>query len=318
LTDISNSSSRMTGSKRQVLAVELIGAPSSAGAFSRGQENAPAALRSAGIVEQLVKAGVAVTDAGDLPLQPWRPDRASPRAQNVDLVLANATGVRDRVANALRAGRRVLVLGGDCTTGLGTLAGAAVASHTEPSWLYFDLHADLNTTMSVPDGALDWTGMAHALGLADTIASLCAIGGVVPLIAPQRVILFSHDLGEATVWERQQIELLSLRRISHEEVHSDPTGMAVSALGQLKAQRPIVLHFDIDAINFTDAPLSEHTGRGSGIPLKAALTALRELMADDRVCAVTVTELNPQHAAADPAMLSIFVSGLVSAMAATR
>lgn len=81
---------------------------------------------------------------------------------------------------------------------------------------------------------------------------------------------------------------------------------------------PIVVHFDVDAITFTDAPLSEHTGRRSGIPLNAALQALRELLADERVCALTVTELNPHHAGADAASLSTFIAGLVSAVAGTR
>ena len=297
-------------------ALHLLGAPSSAGAFSRGQEDAPAALRRAGIVEQLVRAGVPVTDRGDLPLQPWTPDRAAPRAQNADLVLANARGVRDGTAEALRAGRRVLVLGGDCTTGLGTLAGAVAAGHGQPSWLYFDAHADLNTTTSVPDGALDWTGMAHALGLADTVEALRQIGGAVPLTAPHRVLLFSHDLSAATAWEREQIERLALRRTPSEAVGDDPVGAAAAALEQLDGQAPIVVHLDVDAINFTDAPLSENTGRTIGSPLAAALQALRTVMADARVCALTVAELNPHHAAADPAALATFVAGVVAAMAA--
>ncbi|MGH2526796.1 MAG: arginase family protein, partial [Actinomycetota bacterium] len=64
----------------------LIGAPSGAGACGVGQEQAPGALRAAGLIEALDGAGVEVTDLGDGPVIPWRPDRDNPFAQNVDAV----------------------------------------------------------------------------------------------------------------------------------------------------------------------------------------------------------------------------------------
>ena len=50
---------------RQPKKIALIGAPSSAAAFSPGTEKAPAALRAAGMVERLQNAGFEVTDYGD-------------------------------------------------------------------------------------------------------------------------------------------------------------------------------------------------------------------------------------------------------------
>ena len=45
----------------------LIGAPSSAGAYSPGQEKAPVALRAAGLIERFEEQGVGVEDHGDVP-----------------------------------------------------------------------------------------------------------------------------------------------------------------------------------------------------------------------------------------------------------
>src|SRR6266850_2021651 len=50
---------------RQPKKIALIGAPSSAAAFSAGSEKAPAALRAAGIAEKLQDIGYEVTDYGD-------------------------------------------------------------------------------------------------------------------------------------------------------------------------------------------------------------------------------------------------------------
>jgi arginase len=52
-----------------------VGIPSSLASYAAGQDLAPAALRSAGLLEQLVGSGLEVHDDGDLPHQVWSPDR---------------------------------------------------------------------------------------------------------------------------------------------------------------------------------------------------------------------------------------------------
>src|SRR5580698_9176502 len=66
--------------------LSVIGVPSSAGSYAAGQDQAPAALRVAGLIEALTDAGLAVRDHGDLPEQIWRPDRQQPFAQNAGQV----------------------------------------------------------------------------------------------------------------------------------------------------------------------------------------------------------------------------------------
>ena len=102
----------------------LIGVPTSAGAFTPGQEKAPAALREAGLPKALSDRGIEVRDRGDSPVWRWRPDRERPRAQNLDAVVRIARETAERVEAALADdGGPLLVLGGDCSIELGTLAG---------------------------------------------------------------------------------------------------------------------------------------------------------------------------------------------------
>ena len=61
----------------------------------------------------------------------------------------------------------------------------------------------------------------------------------------------------------------------------------------------MAVHFDVDVIDFLDAPLAENVDRTPGLPLDAAAEALAALLADPRVRAVTVTEFNPHHGEAD-------------------
>src|SRR5688572_11447520 len=121
----------------------VVGVPTSAGAFAPGQEQAPAALRKAGLLERLRALGVEVRDHGDCEPWRWRPDREHRRAQNVGKVVEIVQDTASRVAEAVRGGETTLVLGGDCTVGIGTVAGH-VAGGERVGLLYFDAHADLN------------------------------------------------------------------------------------------------------------------------------------------------------------------------------
>jgi arginase len=75
------------------------------------------------------------------------------------------------------------------------------------------------------------------------------------------------------------------------------------------------VHFDVDVIDFVDAPLSQNTGRNVGVTLAAATAALAEVLRDPRVAVVTVTELNPLHGAEDGSTLAAFAEHLADAVA---
>src|SRR5215211_9328793 len=88
----------------------LLGVPSSAAAHGPGQEKAPAALRRAGLPEQLSAAGLRVVDYGDLPVVRWRPDPHQRRPHNLQAVLGVLRKTSRRVGEILADGRVPLVL----------------------------------------------------------------------------------------------------------------------------------------------------------------------------------------------------------------
>jgi len=277
----------------------VIGVPTSAGAFAPGQENAPRALRAAGLVERLRERGLEVRDHGDREQWRWRPDRANPRAQNLDEAVEIVGDAACRVAEAAGYGVVTLVLGGDCTVGVGTVAGHSVDGK-RPGVIYFDAHADLNVPASVRPGTLDWMGMAHMLGEGGACAELVQAGPRVPLLEPDQVVLLGWDEVQSEAHERGAIERLELNVIPAAEVAADPATAATRALELLDGSgRPLLVHFDVDVIDFTDTPLSENWGRNEGIPYDAAAGALRTLLASPRLAGVTITELNPDHVEAE-------------------
>jgi arginase len=265
----------------------VIGAPTSAGAFAPGQEDAPGALRAAGLLDALGVGGRDVVDRGDAPRFRWRVDHAEPRAMNADAVVAGVQAVAERVAEAIGEGDQPLVLGGDCTVGMGTVAGA-IAAGAQPRVVYFDLHPDLNTPSSVPDGAFDWTGMAHMLDIEGADDRLAGVGPRRPLLTGDDVVFLGADPKQCTPHERAVIEARGLRLVD-----------VASAQEAIAGDRPFLVHFDVDVIDFSDVPLSENTGRGIGISFDAAFEALDVLLAHEALLGLTVTELNPHHGAED-------------------
>jgi arginase len=289
--------------------IAVIGAPTSAGAFAPGQEDAPAALRAAGLVEALQ-----ASDRGDTPRFRWRTDHDEPRAMNAGAVVDVVRAVASKAEEAIRAGDLPLVLGGDCTVGVGTVAGA-VAAGAEPRLVYLDLHPDLNTPGSVPDGAMDWMGVAHMLDVDGADDRLAGAGPRRPLLADDDVVLLGAGPGQSTAAERERIAERDLRLIDVEALRADPRAAAHVALERATAGgRRFLVHFDVDLVDFSDVPLSENTGRGIGVPFETAVAALAVLLADGGLLGLTVTELNPHHGAQDGSDVARLARALAGAL----
>jgi arginase len=296
--------------------VGVIGVPTSAGAFAPGQEQGPSALRQAGLLEALTGAGMDVRDHGDREGWRWRPDRRNPRNQNVTKVVEIVRDTARRVDDARSAGEVTLVLGGDCTVGIGTVAGHLAAGE-ELGLIYFDQHADLNVPASVPEGALDWMGMAHMLGVDGAVPELVDAGPRAPLLAPEQVLLFGWGPEQATAFERQEMDERGIGVIPVERVAADPEAAADDALERLGSRSDrLLVHFDVDVIDFTDFPLSENTGRNQGLGFENTIRALARLLAARSIAGLTITELNPDHAEGKDS-LELFAHGVAGAVAAT-
>lgn len=295
--------------------ISIVGFPSSVGSYAAGQDLAPAALRSAGLVDALTSEGLRVRDYGDLPEQVWHPDKDNPRAQNLLEVVGGLQMLTERIGPLLESGERLLVLGGNCTIALAVMAGLRRLDAGTPGLLYLDRQFDLNTPQSTNDGALDWMGLAHGLALPGTADALAGAFGDRPLLQPSQVGWLGVQAELATDWERAQAAGMSVAWRSSDDFASDPIGSVTALLGTLP-RGPLAVHFDVDVLDFTDAPLAENTdGRNSGPSLNGAASALSVATGDDRFRALSVGELNPTRSAGDPGALQGFCGVLARVLA---
>src|SRR5262245_18833947 len=285
----------------------IIGAPSSAGAYAPGQEKAPAAFRSHGLVEALRARGRRVVDRGDVAGFRWRPDPALPKCANVSAVRAAAQAVAEATSDAIALDHDVLVLGGDCTVELGTVAGAAFDG-ARVGLVYMHLDVDLNA-LDTSDGALDWTGVAHMLDIPGSADDLSGLAGRRPMLPPSAVLLFAAD--NISPPERETMQRLNLECIGLSEVKADPVAAASRALAWAQAFDRLLVHVDVDVLEYVDFPIAENVRRAPGLKFSELSIVLPRLLAAPHFRALTVTVVNPDHAP-DAAETFTALNGLLS------
>jgi arginase len=144
--------------------------------------------------------------------------------------------------------------------------------------VYLDRNADLNTPATTIDGALDWMGVAHMLGVDGADPALAGLAGAPPMLTADRVAYLALDLELASTAERERIEALRPAVVGMAAACADPAGAAVAALAALGDVPAMAVHFDVDLLDFLDAPLAGNVDRTPGLPLDAAAEALAVLL----------------------------------------
>jgi arginase len=140
---------------------------------------------------------------------------------------------------------------------------------------------------------LDWMGVAHMLDIAGAVDGLAMLAGQRPILRSGQISFLG--LGPQSDFEAEILADRGLPVVSMECLASDPLSSARAALTPLAACDALAVHFDVDLVDFLDAPLAENTDRGPAPSLAACAAALSALLTDGRVRALTVTEFNPHH-----------------------
>ena len=272
---------------RQPNKIALLGAPTSAAALSLGHENAPAALRTAGIVDRLRTIGYEVADLGDDPPQLYQPDEESPRARNLSRVLAAIEALKPRVEQAVKSTALPLILAGDCSVALATVAGVR-RYFRNVGMIFMDRDADLNTPATTTSGCVDGMVVSHLSGRG--AAELVRFWGEPPLVREPDMALFGVDRLDPP--EEEVLRQSPLRRYLADDVQR----MGAAAAAQAAVDRihssshEFVLHFDVDVISNFQA--TNYPGSG-GLSLAEVREALLVFVQQKHLAAMEVTSYNP-------------------------
>jgi arginase len=272
---------------RQLNKIALLGAPTSAAALSSGHEKAPSALRAAGLVDRLKSIGYEVVDLGDDPPQLYKADEESPRARNLPAVVAALEALKPRVEQAVKSGVLPLILSGDCSVVLATIAGVR-RYFRSVGLVYMDRDADLNTPATTPSGSVDGMVVSHLTGRG--AAELIRPWGEPPLVREPELALFGVDRLDPA--EAEVLSHSPLRCYLAVDVHRlGAAAAAQAAVDRIHAKgSQFVLHFDVDVIS--DFSATNYPGSG-GLSLDEVRAALEVFITQKHLAAIQVTAYNP-------------------------
>ncbi|MGE5176170.1 MAG: arginase [Hyphomicrobiales bacterium] len=274
--------------------IEVIGVPVDLGAGRRGVDMGPSAIRVAGLESRLEALGHRVSDYGDV-------DVLIPETQEVGpgtlrykpAILAACESLRREVERSLAEGRLPLVLGGDHSIAIGSVAGSS-GHHARRDeaigLLWFDAHGDCNTPETTPSGNVHGMALAVSLGLGDP--ELVGLGGRAPKVRPDRTALIGVrdlDPGEREILRGSGVAVYTVRDLDERGMR-DVLRDALRAVGRDTAG--VHLSFDLDVVDPEDAP-------GTGTPVMGGITyreahLAMEILGDEaNVVAADFVEVNP-------------------------
>lgn len=270
--------------------LSIIGMPMDLGQMRRGVDMGPSAIRYAGINERLKPLFSEIHDMGDIPI--GRPevvvDKES-NLRNLDLVAEKNTLLAEKVDQAVNEGWFPLVLGGDHSIAIGTLAG--VAKHYQNlGVIWYDAHGDLNTAETSPSGNIHGMPLAVSIGLGHPL--LTKIGGYAPKVKPENVIIIgarSLDEGERILIKEKGIKVYTMHEI-------DRLGMAKvmeETIAYLKERTDGVhLSLDLDGLDPSECP-GVGTPVMGGISYRESHLAMEMLEESKLITSAEFVEVNP-------------------------
>ncbi|MBW3660630.1 MAG: arginase [Gemmatimonadetes bacterium] len=203
--------------------IHILGVPIDLGAGRRGVDMGPSALRIAGVRERLQRLGYEVVDLGDLPVRILESaEEGESHARFLTEIAEVNRRLAERVRGILEDGALPLVLGGDHSISIGSLAGASAwanADDEEIGLLWFDAHADMNTPETSPSGNIH--GMPLAVALGHGPSELVEIEGSRPKIRPEKTVLIGAravDPGERRLIRESAMRAFTMREIDEDGI----------------------------------------------------------------------------------------------------
>ena len=253
----------------------------------------PDALRVAGLAGALRCLGHSVIDKGNV---------AGPRGpvtepvdgyRNLDAVVAWCTAVRHAFRESLAAGQFPILLGGDHSLAIGTIAGCAhhcAAHEMSLSVLWLDAHADYNTTDTTPTGNIH--GMPLAVLTGRGPPALLALGADRPVLRPSNVVqlgIRSVDQLERPLLTESGITVVDMRQIDERGMR-DVMDKTLSKLARIGGHLHVSL--DVDFVDPSVAPGVATAVKG-GPTYREAQLCMEMIHDSGLMRSLDIVELNP-------------------------
>ena len=254
----------------------------------------PSAIRAAGLQSSLRALGHDVEDVGNLPVViPETQARGDERARFLSDIADVCTAAAERTRALIGEGAVPLILGGDHSLAVGTVAGVTQTGSADRGGvglLWFDAHADMNTPATTPSGNVHGMALASLVGLG--APELVNLIGRVPIVEPSNVALIGvRDVDEAEKANIRDsgIHVFTMRDIDEQGMH----GVIQSVVGRI-TERCARFHVSID-MDFMDPSAAPGVGTPcpGGVAYRESHLAMEMIADSGRLSSFEVVEVNP-------------------------
>jgi len=265
------------------------------GAGRRGVDMGPSAVRYAGLARQVRALGYSFQDAGDISVPIPEVRAPGTGAKYLKEIKSACDRLATKVGRIMEEGAIPVVIGGDHSMAIGTVAG--VAGHFRKrgesiGLIWVDAHADMNTPETSPSGNIHGMPLGALLGYGSP--ELVELGGFAPKVKPENVALIG--IREVDDGEREIVLRSGIHYYEMMKVDARGMGAVIQEAVELASRGTAGIHvsFDMDAVDPDYAP-------GVGTPVPGGLSLreshlLMEVVADTaRLVALEMAELNPIH-----------------------
>ncbi|ATP42163.1 arginase [Solibacillus sp. R5-41] len=271
--------------------VSIIGVPCDYGQQRRGVDMGPSAIRYAGLQNRLTVLGYSVEDEGNIHVIDQTSNvQADAQLLNLDEVVKVNTALARKVNEVVEKHRMPLVLGGDHSIAIGTLAGLS-KHYQNMGVIWFDAHADLNTPETTPSGNIHGMPLATSLGLGHERLTTILHDG--PKIKQENIIIIggrSIDEGERKLIKERRIKVYTMYDI-------DRLGMTYvmeETLAYFREKKIDGLHLslDLDALDPLYTP-GVGTPVAGGITYRESHLAMEMIQESGLLTSAEFVEVNP-------------------------
>ena len=273
--------------------VAILGVPLSFGQSMAGVHLGPAAIRVAGLAQQIAKLGYEVDDRGDLQVtRSHTLPGFDEKLKYLGEIYEACERLCVEVESIVDAGEIPITIGGDHSIAIGSLTGVVKAFRKRDERLgliYLDAHADMNTPDTTPSGNIHGMPLAALLGYGAT--ELVNVGDFSPKFDPRLCAhVGARDLDPG---ERELIRRLGMRFFTMREI--DERGLAVCIDEAIRIAQQgsagYAVTFDVDVLDPGDAPGSGTLVRG-GLTYREAHLAMEKIAEAGGMRSLEVVEIN--------------------------
>ena len=274
--------------------IQVIGVPLDLGQDRRGVDMGPSAMRAANLNARLRALGYEVEDAGNIEVAlPERAPVGSQRAKYLQEIARTCGRAARQVGAALQSGFAPLVLGGDHSIAIGTVAGLSRYFRKRNGRLgliWIDAHADMNTPQTTPSGNVHGMPLACCIGLGPP--ELTRLAGYAPAVRPENVALVGVRVVDQL--EKPHVRKSGVRAFTMRHIDEQGLGEVMKHAIAIASHGTAGFHvsFDLDFLDPTEAPGVGTAVRG-GASYREAHLAMEMISDTGRLTSVELVEVNP-------------------------